>query len=44
MNFKMRVFFYKSEGIAEELVEVLSREYRVKGDPIPLLSRLRARN
>lgn len=35
MNFKMRVFFFKNEGIAEQLIEVLSREYRVKGDQIP---------
>ena len=30
MNFKMRVFFFKTEGVAEELMEQLSREYRVK--------------
>lgn len=35
MNFKMRVFFYKNEGVAEQLIDVLSREYRVKGDQIP---------
>ena len=35
MNFKMRVFFFKTEGVAEELMEQLSREYRVKADQIP---------
>ena len=35
MNFKMRVFFFKTEGIAEELMEQLSREYRVKADQVP---------
>lgn len=35
MNFKMRVFFFKTEGIAEQLMEELSREYRVKADQIP---------
>ncbi len=35
MNFKMRVFFFKTEGVAEQLIEQLSREYRVKADQIP---------
>ena len=35
MNFKMRVFFFKTESLAEELMEQLSREYRVKADQIP---------
>lgn len=35
MNFKMRVFFFKTDGVAEDLMEQLSRDYRVKADQIP---------